>query len=710
MRKQIKSFISGLLAVVMLIASVNVPVFAETCDHVGKDTTAFGSISWNDPSIGCAGGGKRAVSCNGCGETVDGAYDSVEPTSHTWNKGVCSVCGIECNHSGEGVTYEDKTPTSHKKLYNTCKKEVVEDHNYNDGNCRDCGYTCGHPLEKRELSDTRWTGGDCTKGGVADEKCSICGKITASSKAISANNVHDWNRSIDESKCNVKGCTVNCKHTGTKTKDKNYTKLQHKEICDECEFWKPVDHTFENGKCSECSYVCLHDGTKTYEKIDRSKHKEICGYCVLANEVPHSFVNGKCSATGCEYTCDHKDDAGKDETVSYINITALQHTMVYGTCKKEVVESHIFVNHVCKCGADNYCKHPIDKYQYKKNDASTHNIICGVEDCGAIVSANQIHTYTKGICACGAIDPNCKHEGSKSNYYKDKTYHTYECDICGAVISTSKHDIYYQASSYEDNKHDEYCIDCGYVFKTEKCSWKVIKADDPDDIDEDEHEVECTKCGNIDWRSHSFGYEYKDNDKHKKSCGCGLSSEQSCDYDGNTCKKCGHDKGGSSSSSSSSSSGVVYYAPTDIEALRKAGTALARDVITLKVNGASYDIAAVEAPLRDMANQYFIGNILLTQLGYNVLTPTKTYKFSSYNYFAPAGQPQTIVWKNTGLKAGDVAYVVYWHPVKKTQLLPCVVAADGSATFTVPDINGAICTLVKCEKIDPPKTKKGKKK
>ena len=638
MRKQITRFISGILTVIMLLSSVNVPVMADVpCpegEHVAGEIIEAGT-SWIDGD--CRNGKENTVSCNTCHVHYTDIVD--KQTEHDWGAkdGQCARPGCDgiCTHTGH---------------WNTTT-----------GVCDECGYECPHP-------------------SYTDGKCDVC-KI---------NHIHG-SEAIEY----VEKTATH--HT------KQYKVCKKKET--------PVEHTWNDstGKCSVCGYSCAHDWRAKDGKCGT------CGFvCTSDTRVQGAVTwkDGDCTKGGVQdITC---STCGKTISANSPVTAKEKHTYSQGTCT------------VCGKADPNACQHPVEKLVWEdNNDGKTHKLSCGVESCKVVISANEIHTYPKGVCACGAIDPNCKHEGTTHMVATAKT-HDYICDICGKVAKSEKHIFDKNAKctvcganpcggkhtadyvSIASNKHQKYCTKCGFVIKTNiKCSWSIEKYDDKDDWDEDGHSVYCKACGNTEFKDHSFGYEYTDGDKHKKSCGCGVYYEQSCDYDSGKCKLCGHDKGGSSSSSSGS--GAAYYAPTDLESLRKAGKALARDIITVKVNGASYDIAAVEAPLRDMANQYFIGNILLTQLGYNLLTPTKTYKLSSYNFYAAPNQSQTIVWKNTGLKAGDVAYVVYWNPTHKTQLLPCVVAADGSATFTVPDINGAICTLVKCEKVTPPAPAKKKK-
>lgn len=660
MRKQITRFISGILTVIMLLSSVNVPVMAG-CEEEGT------SHSWND--IGdvdwegdCTTGGKQKIECSSC-HTI--SYNDIPgELNHSWDEGVCDKCLAEHPHGEDIITKTPIDENKHKVSHSVCYLEYEVEHVFSGGTCTECSYICLHPLAEYKYEK------------IDDNAHKVLCGVEGCEKTVTASEGHDY----------VNGKCSKCKHSCTHDWD------AVKAECKICHI-KCTSHNWraKDGKCGTCGFVCTSD-TRVQGAV--------------------TWKDGDCTKGGVQdITC---STCGKTISANSPVTAKEKHTYSQGTCT------------VCGKADPNACQHPVEKLVWEdNNDGKTHKLSCGVESCKVVISANEIHTYPKGVCACGAIDPNCKHEGTTHMVATAKT-HDYICDICGKVAKSEKHIFDKNAKctvcganpcggkhtadyvSIASNKHQKYCTKCGFVIKTNiKCSWSIEKYDDKDDWDEDGHSVYCKACGNTEFKDHSFGYEYTDGDKHKKSCGCGVYYEQSCDYDSGKCKLCGHDKGGSSSSSSGS--GAAYYAPTDLESLRKAGKALARDIITVKVNGASYDIAAVEAPLRDMANQYFIGNILLTQLGYNLLTPTKTYKLSSYNFYAAPNQAQTIVWKNTGLKAGDVAYVVYWNPTHKTQLLPCVVAADGSATFTVPDINGAICTLVKCEKVTPPAPAKKKK-
>lgn len=533
------------------------------------------------------------------------------------------------------------------------------------------------------------------------------------------------------------------------------------------------NHTFDGNKCSVCGYVkaditpgvtptvsptpsttpavspsptvsptpsttptptCAHEH-KTYDRVDDYKHKVHCADCnqdledevhsggTKAGEVnyngksgcmePGKVIYSECDKCGAlEYLKEVEAKTahtGKEgEKCSVCDKTLL--SFEFYDFSGKVIKSELLIVGQRILPPDYPTDYPAGTDTKNGKQAWKHTYVAG----GTTKESKMLHSafYEKH-------DPNP--EGVYAAEKTNKFYPYYEAaevtptpTVTPCPDSEHKKKDNYKYVSAGTKKHDIVCNICGTTIKSNvSCTFKVDKEDydDVEDFDPKYHSQTCKYCYNSREVKHSFGYNYNDNDKHIITCACGYKDEQSCNYSNDKCTECGHSKSSSSSSSSSSgsSTSTANTAPTDLESLRQSGKALAKNVLTLKMNGATYDVSAIEGTFYDMVNQYYIGNVLLTQLGYNLLTPTKTYKFSSYAYYLNAGQAVTLTWTNTGLKAGDTAYVVYWHPVKKIQLLPCIVGMDGSATFSVPDINGSICTLVKCEKIAPPTTKKGKK-
>ena len=144
---------------------------------------------------------------------------------------------------------------------------------------------------------------------------------------------------------------------------------------------------------------------------------------------------------------------------------------------------------------------------------------------------------------------------------------------------------------------------------------------------------------------------------------------------------------------------AVSYA---INQLRASGNALAENTVTVGGStGKSADVVAVVADNRDAANQQVFAQAMCQNLGYTNVTPLKTYNmYALYATSTVKNNKQTISWNNTGLKAGDSAFVVWYNQkLGKIELLPAVVGADGTVAVSVPALGDcSTMTVVKANK------------
>lgn len=139
-----------------------------------------------------------------------------------------------------------------------------------------------------------------------------------------------------------------------------------------------------------------------------------------------------------------------------------------------------------------------------------------------------------------------------------------------------------------------------------------------------------------------------------------------------------------------------------LNALRASGNALPVNTVkTSASNSGSSDVAAVVADDRDAANQQAFAQAMCQNLGYTNVTPLKTYNmYALYATYDAKTKAQTITWANTGLKAGDSAFVVWYNQkLGKMELLPAVVGADGTVAVSVPALGDcSTMTVVKANK------------
>ena len=214
---------------------------------------------------------------------------------HTWENGTCKVCKYSCNHPngvptctetkvcnicGEEYTNPDnhtgspewvKTATTHKQEYSCCHSVTVAEtnHNWENGKCSKCGYVCQH------------VGGTatCTEKAV----CEICGEEYGETKPDIHSGKEVWIQ----------------------------TAAEHEEKWDCCGkvIIAAEVHEWEDGVCSECSYVCKHAGGEA-----TCTEKAVCEICGEKYNIKNGHwygewtANGdgtqiaKCRRAGCKHT------------------------------------------------------------------------------------------------------------------------------------------------------------------------------------------------------------------------------------------------------------------------------------------------------------------------------------------------------------------------------------------------------------------------
>lgn len=143
---------------------------------------------------------------------------------------------------------------------------------------------------------------------------------------------------------------------------------------------------------------------------------------------------------------------------------------------------------------------------------------------------------------------------------------------------------------------------------------------------------------------------------------------------------------------------AVSYA---LECLRAGGNALPAQAVTVNVGGKAQDIAAVVAEDRNATNQQMFAQVMATRLGFKKVTALKTYDMYALSASSTVkNNAQVIKWANTGLKAGDTAFVVWYNQkLGRIELLPAVVGVDGSVAVNVPALGDvSTMTIVKADK------------
>ena len=230
------------------------------------------------------------------------------------------------NHSGTAVWTQ--TATTHKQVYSCCQVVNVAEtnHTWQDGKCTVCNYPCTHSGGKAyctakavcEICNQEYGNTDPSNHSGALEWVQTAKTHKQIYNCCQAVNVAEANHTWENGKCTV--CNYVCQHTDT---DKNH-------ICDICGETLS-DHTGGKATCTKKA-VCDYCG-KEYGETDPNNHSgalewtqtattheqkwNCCNAVVVANE-PHEWKNGKCSE--CGYACLHSGGTAtcKDKAVCEI--------------------------------------------------------------------------------------------------------------------------------------------------------------------------------------------------------------------------------------------------------------------------------------------------------------------------------------------------------------------------------------------------------
>lgn len=411
--------------------------------------------------------------CDVCGMKFDVVSTEIHDamTYHQYDENnVCIACGYktECTHqnveteSHRSITgVEQADDTNHKLTYITvsvmrcqdCGKQMsdyqqgepetaLEAHIFGqDGVCVQCGAknTCTHSNVEKDGEE--WAD---EKIEYYDEKC----------------HKHSWHR-YDHYVCATCGQHIEDRDMG------DFSDLEH--------------HYYVDGVCESCGYknTCAHGETvqrdvqldAVWKKIDDKTHTItvtyqkntyclICGICLNEGDTytvitngNHEYVYG--GACECGYTastadpetCKHENQETFDsewvrdlevvDAKTHRQICHVDRITVCVDCGTELkreeqpnrvdVEEHYFVDGVCRCGAENTCKHPtkdteLDGYfmDAKPLNATEHTaryerwdiLVCAAcgEELGVtnyrIEEVTEPHEYSDGVCAlCGYEQP-----------------------------------------------------------------------------------------------------------------------------------------------------------------------------------------------------------------------------------------------------------------------------------------------------------------
>ena len=240
---------------------------------------------------------------------------------------------------------------------------------------------------------------------------------------------HTYDGTNKCTKCNAVKQNTTCEHEW-KIDKTGATETQHWEKCTKCQEKRNIaNHTFVNGKCNVCDYVCKH--THTTVKKDETNHWKECNNCgEQLDKKAHNYENGKCECGKEEgsTTCEHDwkiDKTGATETQHWEKCTKCQ--------EKRNVAYHTFKNGICNvCGYT--CKHTTTTV---KSDETNHWKECN--NCGEQLD-KKAHSYENGKCECGKTKESGKEECIHTNreWKTNETEHWQICKDCGKEIKGTR--------------------------------------------------------------------------------------------------------------------------------------------------------------------------------------------------------------------------------------------------------------------------------
>ena len=258
------------------------------CFHPTSETVAE---NIKDGTCAEAGSYDEVEYCSVCSCELLRTKITVE-VGHTWDNGICTVCDYACTHPDRDKVGEVTIPP-------TCVEDGVL---IFITRCTECSseldreeetlYTLGHKWDT-------WGEGVCTECGYA------C--------------IHEFCRVYEENiippTCVEGGSYYEVVHCDFCNSDRSRT---YHTV-------EATGHAWDNGICTECDYVCTHSaGEPVVENatdvtcVEDGYYEEV-GYCTecgseifrtshIVEATGHTWDNGIC--TVCDYVCTHSWDAG----------------------------------------------------------------------------------------------------------------------------------------------------------------------------------------------------------------------------------------------------------------------------------------------------------------------------------------------------------------------------------------------------------------
>ena len=299
-----------------------------------KNGTHNGEDPWADECQYLAAAGKTLPVFKGQGDTH--THDQSSPWEHNetehWQVCSCGAVFHKAAHSGGEATCTEKAActTCGNKYGNVLGHDFTVRQYDNDNHwmkCSRCNATTGFS-EHTWDSGKKTTSATCTKAGEKIYTCNVCNATKAESIQATGHSwkfewtsdaTHHWHECANDN-CDVtdnskkdgyaehSGGTATCtkkavcsycgqsygeidlaNHTGTEQWTQTATTHEKKWSCCDTVSVPSENHEWEDGVCSECGYVCLHEDTdknhicdicgKTISDHKDTDNNHLCDYC-----------------------------------------------------------------------------------------------------------------------------------------------------------------------------------------------------------------------------------------------------------------------------------------------------------------------------------------------------------------------------------------------------------------------------------------------
>ncbi len=178
---------------------------------------------------------------------------------------------------------------------------------------------------------------------------------------------------------------------------------------------------FSFAACKNDDGVHMHRFAETLTQ-DKTEHYYECECGMKKDIETHSYVNGVCKCGKTDPNAHKHDFTGawvQGETEHYHKCNGCEETRDR--------EAHSYVNGVCKCGKADPNAHRHDfTGAWVQGEAEHYHKCSGCEE----TRDREAHSYIDGVCKCGKADPNAHKHDFTGAWVQGETEHYHKCSGC----------------------------------------------------------------------------------------------------------------------------------------------------------------------------------------------------------------------------------------------------------------------------------------